>query len=448
MLEFQYMDSSSKPLFVQLTALPAPQLRQVMQQYGLPAHCLPSDVSAAEHAAALCRHAQQHEAEQTLRIIVHQVRRAARIQKHDLKESNPRSGRFSGPRRGSNSFGRRILGAWPALMVAAGVMLLIGGIVLFRLTDLSRPLSAVEHLLDSGDYAAAEALYAALQPRAPRHRQIRTGLHKARILRRATMEQLDARQVYDLLAALPEDAHTLVGLADAHARRGELEIAADYYHRAQKYKKTAAGHFGLSSVLLGQGQWQAAQVHLRHALTQAPEDRRYLAGLDYLHLLQGKYTEARLQCERNLVLDPDFLLFHYDTALLYWWQGDVEQALARLSQLERLLARSDLTALPQNRIAWRFPGIHGETAIYLDTWAEKQALIFTGLAAGWFLLGEDAVAQAYFERAWQTAGKAQNRIRSLLARDIGRAVAADSRWRARAAALYGLYGIGQTSLRQ
>lgn len=152
--------------------------------------------------------------------------------------------------------------------------------------------------------------------------------------------------------------HSLNTAAFLQRRTGDLRGAADSYRQALEQSERlgdpsdiAFARFVLGRVYVEQGKWREAREQFEHAVSgvQSADTSWYssyaMAGLGYLHLLEGEHeeglrrlTEAVAIAERNE--DLQGLRIHTYLAVQEILDGRASDAIARLERLQTLTRRA------------------------------------------------------------------------------------------------------------
>jgi len=163
------------------------------------------------------------------------------------------------------------------------------------------------------------------------------------------------------LACTTDNAEAEVGLADALARRGELDQAIPYYRRAMEHAtdyspfnnlglllarqgkideattlfrraaetepKAFDPHLNLGLVLAERKQFGESRQHFDRALEIDPLSVKAHCGLAHLLCLEGKIDDGRVELERAITIDPRNIAAHNDLAQVLAHQGRIDQAI-------------------------------------------------------------------------------------------------------------------------
>jgi tetratricopeptide (TPR) repeat protein len=125
----------------------------------------------------------------------------------------------------------------------------------------------------------------------------------------------------------PAYADGWVNVGRARLQEGDLAGAEQILRRALEVDPNLAKtHFLLGSVLKGEGRYDEALSHLRHAAAQYARDRVVCNEIGRTLFLKRQYREAIAELHKVLAIDPEDLQAHYNLMLSYQGAGDTEMA--------------------------------------------------------------------------------------------------------------------------
>ena len=128
------------------------------------------------------------------------------------------------------------------------------------------------------------------------------------------------------LARLPDHRRAHIALARASAQLGDLEAAAEHYHRAIELKPVEASIVGLAEVLFRMGRYLAAETYYARARDLSPESAAHWHNLGVVASYLGS-PEAADRFQRAIKLDPHFAKAYYRLGILLHRQGDETRAI-------------------------------------------------------------------------------------------------------------------------
>ena len=166
------------------------------------------------------------------------------------------------------------------------------------------------------------------------------------------------------LACTTDNGIAEIGVADALARRGQLDAAIPYYHRRSNIRLNAAPYNNLGLVLSSRarwtrpstsfvGRWKSNPIHstlmsisgsrlatqnrldesvehFRRALEINPQGVNAHGGLAHVLILQGKLDDARAEFEQAVAIAPGNLAARNGLASLLLQQGKTGEAAAQI----------------------------------------------------------------------------------------------------------------------
>ena len=139
---------------------------------------------------------------------------------------------------------------------------------------------------------------------------------------------------YDLAIALkPDDDRAWFGRGAAHAEREFIAEARADLDQATLLNAKGIGYLGERATLETMaGDFAEAESAYRAALDANPADYVALTGLGLLQLKRGQTQEALDSFLKAGVMEPRYARAHVYTAVAYYQQGDVKQALEELKR--------------------------------------------------------------------------------------------------------------------
>jgi Flp pilus assembly protein TadD len=148
-----------------------------------------------------------------------------------------------------------------------------------------------------------------------------------------------ARLIYErILAAVPDEAHSLNGLGVIAFRAGRFGEAAELYHRAiALLPDNPAFYNNLNLVCCRQGKAFAAIKYGQRALELAPNAPELHCNLGSAWRLAGQWELAKASFRRAMELKADYHDARYHLALLYIDTNRLDEA---VRELETVLAAS------------------------------------------------------------------------------------------------------------
>nr|VFJ68025.1 MAG: Tetratricopeptide repeat-containing protein [Candidatus Kentron sp. FM]VFJ70280.1 MAG: Tetratricopeptide repeat-containing protein [Candidatus Kentron sp. FM]VFK18119.1 MAG: Tetratricopeptide repeat-containing protein [Candidatus Kentron sp. FM] len=287
-------------------------------------------------------------------------------------------------------------------------------------------------LLDSGFYTDAEEAFAMALALDDTDWRAALGHFKARTLRLAANDEYDPAVIEQHLDMVlrnnPGDshAHTMLGELLANVDSGAAEI---HYRRAiAEEPKAAHARFGLSEILIGRGEYQAARTLLEEAVALVPQRPLYRTSLAYVLTRIEDFPTAVEHYRHALALDSEQILSYFELARALRMAREPEEAYAYHQMGVALLERKQVSDLPKNRSSWTFHVIPVNSVagysdatpytVYLDRYEQKRVYGRLEMATSEFLLGQEEEALRQIKDLPDLPAQEWNEIEWLVAQEL------------------------------
>jgi len=203
------------------------------------------------------------------------------------------------------------------------------------------------------------------------------------LLTQATGKAAEAReQLEGLLSATPEYLPAYVALADLLIGEGDIEALNPWLEKLRRLPRSDAYVASVkAAVAAREGDWEAARLYLREALTSMPNNLQFLERLVKVELLRGNLDEAGQVSRKLLRLDPENAVGNYVMGALQLKEGEKE--LAEDSFRHSLRRQRSVPAL--NDLAWLLTekGEYSEA----ESLVREVLAVDENLAQAWDTLG-------------------------------------------------------------
>ncbi|MDI6895199.1 MAG: tetratricopeptide repeat protein [Bacillota bacterium] len=137
-----------------------------------------------------------------------------------------------------------------------------------------------------------------------------------------------ARALHRILATGREDAEAHNLLGRIYLQAGRVDLAGDHFRQALGlYTRDASAMVGAALVEIREGRHNEAIAHLRQAVEVEPSCTEAYCRLGELYLYHlGNLHRASLMARQALLADPQYPMARHLLGMVYYLNGDVEQA--------------------------------------------------------------------------------------------------------------------------